>query len=208
MEVDMKKLLILALVLLPCLPGFTLDLGFGADVRINSDSYKEDTSKASAFGMEVRPAVVLMLNPKLEVRPFLILQFTKYSDPDNIAGYIEYSQFGAGIGGGLYYHFIQTNILELSVGLKLSALMVFKPTGPDTLTYTTYSNFSVALELPVNLDFKLTKKLFFRMLITIPGIEYVHQSWTTGGVKRAINDISFQDYLTGFSPFFGFYIML
>jgi hypothetical protein len=204
----MKKLLILLLVLVPCLPAFTLGLGFAADVWVAGNSYNEGASKASRFSMDLEPAVVLMLNPKLEVRPFVILRLNKYNDPDYIR-YTTYTQFYAGIGGGLYYHFIQTNILELSVGPKLSALMTFKPTGPDATVYTTYFDFSVALSLPVNLDFKLTKKLFLRMGIEIPGLQWEYYSLTTGGVKYTDSNFSFVDFeLDTFTPFFGFYIML
>jgi hypothetical protein len=210
----MKKLLILLLVLLPCLHAFTLDLGFAADVYFNMTTARQDANRASAYDLAFTPAVVLMMSPKLELRPFLVLGMHRESDPNGISGGAiapDLGQFHMGLGSGLYYHFIQKEILEMSVGPKLSLLFLFKPTGTSAPAYDSYFGITLDLALPINLDFHLTKNLTLRTGIEIPGLRYQNTTNTLGGVTTGSGTfyfIDFRDYFSGFSPYFGFYYML
>lgn len=207
----MKRLLILFLVLLPCFHVFTLDLGFAADVDLTMTTERQDASRASEYDLVFTPAAVLMMNPKLELRPFLVLGMHKESDPDGISVApiaADLRQFSLGLGSGLYYHFIQKEIMELSVGPKLAMLFDFKPTGTSALAYDSYFGITLDLALPINLDFKLTKKLTLRTGIEIPGLRYENTTSTLGGVTSGNGTFYFVDFQTGFSPYFGFFYML
>jgi hypothetical protein len=211
-EADMKRLVILLLVLLPCLHAFTLDLGFAADVYLTMTTARQDASRASEYDLVLTPAMVLMMNPKLELRPFLVLEIQKASNPDDIPGpptiLKDWGQFSLGLGSGLYYHFIQREIIELSVGPKATMRFYFKPTGTSALAYSSYFGITLDIALPVNLDFKLTKKLTLRTGIEIPGLLYENTTSTTGGVTTGTGRFYFIDFQTGSTPYFGFFYML
>lgn len=207
----MKKVLVLFLVFVPWLPLFALDYGFAADAYFNRDSEKFDSSKASEITLELMPGLVMMLSPQLEVRPFAVIGLDIESDSDGISGAIleDYTALNFGAGAGLYYHFIQREIISVCTGPKATIILYLEPSGTSAIDYDSYFELSIAVALPVYLDVKLTDKLFFRTGIEITGIEFYTYTEELGGVKSGDGYFTIWDYyLGGFVPYFGFYFML
>lgn len=207
----MKKFLILFLVLVPCLPLLSLDLGFAADVYFEMDTEKEDSLKATETDVELSPAVVLMLSPQMEVRPFVVIGIHKESNPDLIPVGIDEdrNELYFGLGGGLYYHFIQGEIVSICAGPRLSAVLFLEPTGTTPFDYDSWFNLSVIVGIPVYLNVRLNDRLFFRAGVEIPGISFYTIRWDDGVTKDSFTNIELLTYDLGtFGGYIGFYFML
>ena len=188
----MKKLVILVLLLVPCLALSSLDLGVGVDLGVDVDIDKVDTSKATETDIELIPSLVLMLSPQTEVRPFAIVGLHKESDPDNIVGPVaaDLSQIYLGIGGGLYYKFIQGQLVSLSIGPKASVVLTLAESGTSATVYDSYFNLALAIGLPVYLDAKLKDNLFLRTGLEIPGIQFSTEMTELAGVKTTTSNFT------------------
>jgi len=209
----MKKVLILILVLVPCLPLVALDFGFALDETVFVQTEKQDSLKASLFSVELMPAVVIMLNPQLEARPYLLIGYQKEDDPDGISGAIfdDWSQLYFGVGAGLYYHFVQREIITICAGPKALIQLDMEPKGTSAFDWDSYLELAISIGLPVYFDVRLTDRLYFRSGIELMGLGLSVSSRETGGVKTTDSVLFIMDYwpsVFGFFPYFGFYFML
>jgi hypothetical protein len=208
----MKKVFVFILLLVPCLSLVSLDLGVGVDVEVWVDSEKEESFEATRTWVELMPALILMVSPRMEVRPFAIFTLSKESDPNNIADWdADDTRIHCGLGTGLYYHFIQREIISVCTGPKVSAELVLEPSGSSNPDWDPFFAFEAQAALPVYLDIRLSKRLFFRTGIEIPGIIVTHANWGLAGVKGAhttlwINDFNL-DTLDDIVGYVGFYLM-
>jgi hypothetical protein len=75
----------------------------------------------------------------------------------------DFKYLRAGLGCGFYYHFIQTNVVDLAFGLKATIEHTFEPFGGSASDYSSYFNLSFQLMLPLILDIKLSKNFIFRL---------------------------------------------
>ena len=105
----MKKVFVLVLLLVPCLSLMSLDLGVGLDMQIRVDSAAEEgSSTARYFYTLLQPALILMVSPQWEVRPYVVFALRSESDPDDIASWAADYSSGPilGLGTGLYLSLI------------------------------------------------------------------------------------------------------
>jgi hypothetical protein len=207
---EMKRTLILLLVLLPCLPLAAIDMGIGADVNLGVDTYKEDASKASRTQAELMPAVVLRMSPQVEIRPYVVLGFDVQKDPDAITFLIadDSSAPYFGAGAGLYYAFIQRSLVSLFIGPKLEILFYAEPSGASAPVYERYFRTNISVTLPIYMDVMLKENLFLRGGLEIPGLVLDLWSYQQAGVKYVENTVTFADFWQA-APvlYFGFYYM-
>lgn len=207
----MKRALILLLILVPCLPLVAIDFGVGVDLYASIDTEKQDASTATETDIELRPAVVMKMSPKVELRPYAVIGISNEKDPDGISGAIANDlsdpYFGAGVG--LYYAFIQGEILSLLIGPKLELVFYAEPSGASAPVYERYFEADIQLALPIYLDVKLMDKLFLRGGLEIPAVQLNFWSYQQGGVSYTENSVLFLDYWPNIVPplYFGFYYM-
>lgn len=208
----MKKVFVFVLLLLPCLPIVSLDLGVGVDATVWVASEKEDSFKATNTYVELLPALVLMVSPRMEVRPFAIFRSSKQSDPDDIASWdADRSQLDLGLGAGLYYHFIQREIISLSTGPKVRMVSFLKHSGSSAPDFDSRFHFEAQVELPVNLDIRLGKRLYFRVALEISGIYFNTFNYELAGVKYSETEFwiypFYKNTFDEISVYSGFYLM-
>jgi hypothetical protein len=190
-------------------------MGVGANVSFLWETEKEDSSNASLLDTQLVPSLHLMLSPKIEVLPFLILGFSKESDPDGIStdGWAaDYSQFYLGGGAGLFYHYYTGEIVSLGIGPRLAVFLYLPPSGTSAPAYDSYLDLLVAVGLPAYLDVHVTRRLVLRTGIEIFGVAF--EVWKTeqGGVTQSGTSFAIQDYFSGFlgnlQAFVGLHYML
>jgi hypothetical protein len=210
----MKKVFVLVLLLVPCLSLVSLDLGVGLDMQIRVDSAAEEgSSTARYFYTLLQPALILMVSPQWEVRPFVLFSLQSESDPDDIASW-DADYFSGpilGLGTGLYYHFVQREIINISSGAKIVTLMQFKPSDPSAPDYDSYFKMVAHVWLPVNFDFRLSKRVFFRLALGVTGFQYISEWYEETGVKYNNTQVSILNYIGGtlgaINTGAGFYLM-
>lgn len=209
----MKKVFVLVLLLVPCLSLVSLDLGFGVDAELWVASEKQDSFEANRTWLRLWPALVLMVSPRLEVRPFAIFETSKSSDPDDIVADWDADalRIDFGLGTGLYYHFIQREIISLCTGPKVSAKLRPKPSGSSNPDYDSYFLLVTQVVLPVYLDIRLSKRLFLRTGIEIASIGLYYRNFELAGVKTKTTSLTMNSFFWATSDELqwdiGFYLM-
>lgn len=208
----MKKVFVLVLLLVPCLSLLSLDLGVGLDMQIRVDSAKEGSSTARYFYTLLQPALILMVSPHWEVRPYVVFALRSESDPDDIASWAaDYSGPIFGLGTGLYYHFVQREIINISSGAKIGVAMFSKPSGSSVPDYDSYFKIQSNVRLPVNFDFRLSKRVFFRFQLEVASIHFEGEWYEEAGVKSNFTAAWILDYIGGtlgdINTGAGFYLM-
>ena len=212
----MKKVFVFVLILMPCLPLVSLDLGIGVDTDVWVRPKTEGSFEATQIFVELSPALILMVTPQIEVQPFVVVGLYKQSDPDDIATWdADRSQLHFGLGVGLYYHFVQREIVSLCTGPKLNALMYFEPSGSSVPNFDSYINFEIQVELPLYLDIRVTKSFLFRMGLIHEGIGFSVEKVELSGVEYIDTTFFIDNFypipwepLENVSAYFGFYFML
>jgi hypothetical protein len=210
----MKKYLVIVLLIVPCLALSSLDIGFGANVSGLVDTEKQDTSSASLIQMQLIPSLVLMLTPQVEIHPFIAIGYSKESDPDSFVVDIEddLSQLWFAGGCGLFYHFINREIVSVSMGPRLALFYYLKPTGTSADVYDSYLNLSVNVGLPIYLDVKLKSWLVLRTGVELYGVRLSIYKEEVGGVTSSSTDFGIEDYFLGdlgyLQAYVGFNFML
>ena len=209
----MKKVFVFVLLLVPCLSLVSLDLGVGLDMHIRVDPAKEGSSTAVFFYTSLEPALILMVSPQWEVRPYVRFALRKESDPDDIASWNAdyFSGPILGLGTGLYYHFVQREIINISSGAKIETWMWFKPSGSSVPDYDSYFRIRANVLLPVNFDFRLSKRVFFRLALEVSGFHCESVWYEVAGVKYNNTTAWIWNEIQGFSgeinTYAGFYLM-
>jgi hypothetical protein len=160
--------------------------------------------------VELMPAVVMRMSPQVELRPYAVVGFYTARDPDGISGIDDdYSEGHLGAGVGIYYAFIQRELVSVLIGPKAELVLYFEPGGASATAYERYFVADIQVSLPLYLDVKLKDKLFLRGGIEILGLLYQIDTNQLGGVKDADNSFTLRDYWDG-APvvYFGFYYMV
>jgi hypothetical protein len=141
---------------------------------------------------------------------------SKSSDPDDIVddsqGWVaDALRFDFGLGAGLYYHFIQREIISLCTGPKVSAVLRPKPSGSSYPDYDSYFQLVARVAIPVYLDIRLSKRLFLRTGIELIGINIRHENFELAGVKNKFTGLTiYNDFwgtLDELEMHIGFYLM-
>jgi hypothetical protein len=209
----MKKVFVLVLLLVPCLSLLSLDLGVGVDGVLWVASAKEGSFEAYNTWLRLSPALVLMVSPRLEVRPFAIFEMSKISDPADIESTWDADRLRIefGLGAGLYYHFIQREIISLCTGPQVSAVLWPEPSGSSYPDYDSYFQLVTRVAIPVYLDIRLSKRLFLRTGIEFLAINIRHENFELAGVKNKFTALTvssvFWDTLDELETHIGFYLM-
>jgi hypothetical protein len=208
----MKKVFVLVLLLVPCVSLVSLDLGVGLDMQIRVDSAKEGSSTARYFNTLLEPALILMVSPHWEVRPYVLFALRSESDPDDIASWAaDYSGSFSGLGTGLYYHFVQREIINISSGTRIGVAMFFKPSDSSAPDYDSYFKILSNVRFPVNFDFRLSKRVFFRFQLPVAGIHFESEWYEEAGVKSNSTAAWILNYIGGtvgdINTYAGFYLM-
>ena len=188
--------IILVITLGLSLPVSALNIGLGLDVDLNLSSRTVDTPGTKTV---VEPAglstttpnarstvgiganVIIRTSDMLEITPFVkfLMRSSKAETTNTAAGNsvvttVTRSNVFLTLGSAFYWHLVQGNTVELSLGPKVSATMGFAPerktvTAGTTTTETEFDkyldlDFSVAAD--VVMDVKFTPSLMFRTTLT------------------------------------------
>ena len=192
--------IILVIALGLSLPASALDIGLGLDVDLNLSS---GTTEFTGVSKTVREPAALSTNPdarstvgiganviirtsdKLEITPFVKfsmlsnkLETTRIAPGASTAATetTTRSNVFLTLGSAFYWHLVQGNTVELSLGPKVSVKMGFAPEDKSvtagTTTRTTETEYDKYLDLDfsaaadVVLDVKFTPSLMFRTTLT------------------------------------------
>lgn len=190
--------IILVIALGLSLPASALNIGLGLDVDLNLSS---GTVEIPGTKTVVEPSVLSTANPNarstvgiganvilrtsdmLEITPFVkfLMRSSKAETTNTAAGNsvvttVTQSNVFLTLGSAFYWHLVQGNTVELSLGPKVSATMGFAPENKTVnagiTTRTTERKFDKYLDLDfsvaadVVLDVKFTPSLMFRTTLT------------------------------------------
>jgi hypothetical protein len=194
----MKKYLVIVLLIVPCLAVSSLDIGLGAEVSFLVDTAKQDTDSASLIDALLITSLHLMISPQIEILPFVGVGYSKESDPGDIDPDLEAdsSQLRFAGGCGLFYHFINREIVSLSTGPRAALFLSLPPSGTSPV-YDSYFNFVVRVGLPIYLDVNLTQRLILRTGIEIFGVQLAIYKDEIGPVTNSSTDFAILDYYMG-----------
>ena len=190
--------IILVIALGLSLPASALDIGLGLDVDLNLSSRTVESPGTKAV---VEPSVLSTTNPNarstvgiganviirtsdtLEITPFVKFlmrsgksETTRTAAGNSVITTTTGSNVFLTLGSAFYWHLVQGNTVELSLGPKVSATMGFEPENKSvtagTTTRTTETEYDKYLDLDfsvaadVVLDVKFTPSLMFRTTLT------------------------------------------
>ncbi|MBD3420126.1 MAG: hypothetical protein GF398_08425 [Chitinivibrionales bacterium] len=180
----MKKVVALA-VMAVCVNVFA-DLSIGGDFRL----YASDDEDV---GIKIMPSLIIDLADKIELNPFAGFSINESSFP------IPTADFGLIPGCGLYFHLIERDIFLFSLGPAIAFPIYFGEQGQDDFWALIFD-----IYMPVNLDFRLSQRMFMRMGLQLAGLTFTNVDYDEPAARDDYNDITFS-IRTIASPFFGFY---
>jgi len=192
----MKKV-ILILAVLVFSSGFLWADGFGLDSRITFDSNNETNLISTSISL--RPYFSIMLDDATELTPFLLFSM----DYSRTSGTVD-DRYSIGGGTGVYFHFVQGKIIDLSTGANLSAAYTWHP--------DLYFGIDLNVGVPVVLDIKLSESFLIRISLTIAQLSFYYMNInmiTTSGVLISYSNTittsaRLKTFWTSLSPTFGF----
>lgn len=208
----MKKVFVFVLLLVPCLTLMSLEIGVGLDTHVEVNPMKEGSFEATHTSVWLRPALILMVTPRIEVHPSVIFGLSKESDPDDIAIWdADRSQINLGLGLGLYYHFVQREIISLCTGPILSARFFLTPSDSSMPDYDSYFNLQIQAAIPLYLDIRVSKRFLIRTGVISEGIRLITEKYEQSGIEYSDTTFAIDNfYLTTLGniwAYFGFYLM-
>jgi len=183
----MKKV-ILILAVLVISSGFLWADGFGLISRITLDT--NNATDQTDTGIFLKPYYSMMMDETMELTPFLSFDM----DITSVSGTVVNKYYSIGVGTGLYFHFIQKKIIDLSAGADLGAAFTWDP------DISPYFEIDLNIGVPVVLDIKFSESFLVRISQTIAYLNFNFTRDNTTNTTSTVLDTLWN----GFSPSFGF----
>lgn len=187
--------------------------GAGLDFNYISTTFndidEEGEERASVSNLSVTPGLHFFFVEDTEFVPYLSFGFQweensgMTRDGSNAIGDGIY-RFTLGGGAGFYWHFFETEKIDLLTGTKLDISYGFKETGKNAPTGETGDPTSIqyqgSLYIPLGLDFNFTPNLTMRVSMQIVRMRYSVEQETQKDADD--NDVTETDITAGsYFPF-------